>query len=154
MEIHGLTTLKCALPQIRTINIVTINGIVMKVKANSFFPWKMVVSDDVVAYMCCVDTSGTVTTNAKNSVEISKNEYDRLVEKFKVYHENNTCMIEGFVDYSEVQENAKKLHEQMAAVDHPVAVGQQHEARGITPCPELKGAVSTESAIDQEEGDK
>ena len=51
--------------------------------------------------MCCVNTAGFVTTYAKNSVEISKNEYDRLVEKFKVYQDNNTCMIEGFVDYSE-----------------------------------------------------
>ena len=101
MKVLGQTTLECALPQIRTINIATINGVDMKVKANSFFPWKMVVSDAVVAYMCCIDTTGTVTTNAQNSVEISKNEYDRLVEKFKVYHENNTCMIEGFVDYSE-----------------------------------------------------
>ena len=101
MTVLGQTILACALPQIRMINIVTINGVDMKVKANSFFPWKMVVSGAVVAYMCCVDTVGTVTTNAKNSVEISKNEYDRLVEKFKVYQENNTCMIEGFQDYSE-----------------------------------------------------
>lgn len=104
MTVLGQTILKCALPQIRTIDIITINGVVMKAKANSFFPWKMVVSDDVVAYMCCVDIAGTVTTNAKNSVEISKNEYDRLVEKFKVYQENNTCMIEGFQDYSEPPE--------------------------------------------------
>jgi len=104
MTILGQTILECALPQIRTINIVSINGIDVKAKANSFFPWKMVVSDDVVAYMCCVDTAGTVTTNAKNSVEISKDEYDRLVEKFKVYQECSTCMIEGFQDYSESSE--------------------------------------------------
>ena len=101
MKVLGQTILECALPQIRMINIVTINGIDVKVRANSFFPWKMVVSDTVVAYMCCVNTAGTVTANAENSVEISKNEYDRLVEKFKVYQENNTCMIEGFQDYSE-----------------------------------------------------
>lgn len=104
MTLHGRTILECALPQIRTINIVSINGVDVKVKANSFFPWKMAVLDNVVAYMCCVDTAGTVTTNAKNSIEISKNEYDRLVEKFKVYQESSTCMIEGFQDYSEPPE--------------------------------------------------
>ncbi len=98
-----MTVLKC-LPQIRTINIVTIDGVDMKVKANSFFPWKMVITDVVVAYMCCSNTSGPVATNAKNSFEISKNEYDRLVEKFKVYQECSTCMIEGFQDYSEPPE--------------------------------------------------
>ena len=108
MTLLGQTILECALPQIRTIHIISINGIDVKAKANSFFPWKMVVSDDVVAYMCCIDTDGTVTTNAKNSIEISKNEYDRLVEKFKVYRECSTCMIEGFQDYSEPPELPKE----------------------------------------------
>ena len=135
------------LPQIRTICITKLNGEKVGVPANQFIPWKFVIDtskeekNKTVAYMCCI-MIGSPMVNcvglAKESIEITKDEYDRLVDKYKSYQENNTSMIEGFVDQSEPPEmpNAPWLE------PSPVAVGTQHIVKGITPCPELKGAVS------------
>lgn len=134
------------LPQIRTIWITKLNGEKVGVQANQFIPWKFGIDtskkgNKTVAYMCCIKI-GSPTVNcvglAKESIEITKGEYDRLVDKYRAYQENNIIMIEGFQDYSEPPEmpNAPWLE------PSPVAVGTQHIVRGITPCPELKSAVS------------
>ena len=101
------------LPQIRTIEITTSSGVVMKVLANQFIPWKFVMDtskdvNEVVAYMCCTKVETTLARDIiKNSVMVTKEEYDRLVDKYKAYQENNTSMIEGFVDQSEPPEMPK-----------------------------------------------
>ena len=98
------------LPQIRTIEITTSSGVVMKVLANQFIPWKFVMDtskdgNEVVAYMCCTKVETTLARDIiKNSVMITKEEYDRLVYKYKAYQECNTSMIDGFVDQSEPPE--------------------------------------------------
>lgn len=134
------------LPQIRTIWITKLNGEKVGVPANQFIPWKFIIDtskekNNTVAYMCCIKIGSPMVNAlglAKESIEITKDEYDRLVDKHKSYQENNTSMIEGFVDQSEPQE----MPNEPWLEPSPVAIGTQHIVSDITPCPELKGAVS------------